>query len=261
MKNTKMKFAVLTALTVLSAQASATGLVAIPETGFDNSAYTACNPTNLEPTPTSNNTCAVFPVSEFFSPVVGYSMIANTIRFIPPTTGGSGYIGYVYDRIWRNAAQDMCIFGVIARFLNADHDSNVAGTQSFVMSDLARGGFSGFADINAGYYQVVSLGFPVHRIGRTFTSVQASGLPGFGSSAAIHPSVADVNDNWVDFTMKAYYAISNSSPLSQLTYVQAPCDATYPHTWVKSGAIRLRSVIAQKEIAIPGYAPPGAIIP
>ena len=42
MKNSMVKLAVLSALGMVSAQAFATGLVAIPAAGFANSAYTLC---------------------------------------------------------------------------------------------------------------------------------------------------------------------------------------------------------------------------
>ena len=85
---------------------------------------------------------------------------------------------------------------------------------------------------------------------------------------------AQVNSNWVDFTVDSTFNDPDSAslnPLSPMNYIQAPCNsdsaATINATWVKAGAIRLRQTVQEnqtgglKEISISGYAPPGAVVP
>jgi hypothetical protein len=254
--------------------------------------------TRTGPTVGANNTCAVFPTNELTSPVSSYTLVIATTRRIPSVTGGTTSIGNLVDYVWRKPAAtapvtptDMCIFGTrVGVMTNTDHDTGTAGTQYFELDDVARGGFSTSGDVNAGYFIQATNAFPVFRIGRTFTSVQhraaadysplnnvaAPGylaLPGLvGSSASINgldgplavptaaQQAATVNSNWVDFTTKVGFDFG--ALLSGVTYVQAPCNSTAPSTWVKSGAIRLRQTISSfKEIAIDGFAPPGAVVP
>ncbi|MFD0929423.1 hypothetical protein ACFQ1T_06480 [Methylophilus glucosoxydans] len=222
----------------------ATGLVAIPATGFSGSAYTLCNTTGnfgsstpTQPTTSANNTCATFPTNEATSPVAGYTLIASTTRnaVINGTT-----IGNVSDRVWRNSAGTSCIFGARFTALNADWDPNTAGTQYFEVNDIARGGF-GSASVNAGYFVQATNASPIYRIGRTFTSVQhraykydtaanklllgtnyldlptansvnaayTGEVTGIGPSTAASTTAATqdavVNSNWIDFTMDVGY--------------------------------------------------------
>ncbi len=87
------------------------------------------------------------------------------------------------------------------------------------------------------------------------------------ASASAAQQDAQVNSNWVDFTADTVFADDDGSTnaLSGYTYIQASCNATDPSTWVKTGAIRLRQTAQEnttfKEIAIDGYAPPGATVP
>ncbi|PCJ31877.1 MAG: hypothetical protein COA90_05015 [Gammaproteobacteria bacterium] len=186
---------------------------------------------------------------------------------------------------------------------NTDHDSSTAGKQLFEINDIARGGFSTSGTVNVAYTRFGTYSSPVYRVGRTFTSVQHRALqyntitnraqnginyldlPTKNSVAAavtgentpinatdiatttLASQDAVVNSNWVDFTADTLFQDSDGSlnPVSGLMYIEAPCDATSPYTWVKSGAIRLRQTGRKtstlKEIAISGFAPPGAIIP
>lgn len=83
--------------------------------------------------------------------------------------------------------------------------------------------------------------------------------------------LATVNSNWIDFTVDAVYADDDgtTNPSSAMTYIEAPCNsdsaAVINATWVQNGAIRLRQTAQEnttfKEIQIPGYAPPGAVLP
>lgn len=309
MNNVKLKLAVLAALGLASAQAAA-ALLAIPAAGFGTTAYTNAynaNRTVADPkqnfgsfnqatNTTTNNVGYVTATNEATSPVAGFTLVATTTITIPTTTGGTGNIGSVVDRVWRNAAATQCIFGTRVTLINADHNAALAGVQYFEVNDVARGGFAASGSVNAGYFLQAAAASPVYRIGRTFTSVQhrsatlsagtnATGyldLPGLGSTASINgvatyntpllvptaaQQAADVNANWVDFTTDVNFKDDDGSSKasSGVYYVQAPCNATAPATWIKPGAIRLRQTgqenTAFKEISLSGYAPPGAVLP
>lgn len=331
MRNTTIKLAVLAALGLASSQAFALGLeplVAAP-TG---STYSNCYNTSRvipsggvannvkgnfgsypiaganQPSTTMNNTCFVAkPATEATSPITGYTLQATITTSIPTSTGAGGNIGTLVDRVWRNAANTMCIFGTRATMINADHDLVTGGTQLFEINDVARGGYSGSGTVNVGYTFFSTTGntSPVYRVGRTFTSVQHRALkydtnankelngtgyldlPTIGglntlningvnsgilstTAASVSPATlqdAQVNSNWVDFAADTVFADDDGStnPLSGFTYIQAPCDGTAISGWVKTGAIRLRQTAQEnttfKEIAIDGYAPPGATVP
>ena len=87
MKNSVLNLVVGTIFSMQATYAGATGLVAIPATGFSASAYTLCNTTGnfgsgitIAPTTSANNTCAAFPTNEAVSPVSGYTLIASMSR-------------------------------------------------------------------------------------------------------------------------------------------------------------------------------------
>lgn len=245
MKHMTLKFAVLGALGLVSAQAMATGLVAIPTTGFSSSAYTSCNTTGnfgssipTLPTSGANNICATFPSTDLASPVSGYTLAASATR---SAVINGVTVGNVSDRVWRNSAQTSCIFGTKFTALNADWDPNNAGTQYFEVNDIARGGFSGSGSVNGGYSTIPTNASPVFRIGRTFTSVQhraykydtaankalvgtnylalptknsvtsalsgeAAGIDAItAASTTAATQDAAVNSNWIDFTLDTGY--------------------------------------------------------
>lgn len=328
-----MKLAILGALGLVSAQVmAAPGFVAVPAVGFTNSAYTSCYnngrvvpyggvadntkgnfgsyPIALAnfPSASANNTCWVAKpgVSEALSPLAGYTLVGTLTTSIPTSTGAGGNIGTLVDRVWRNSPTNtMCIFGARTTMITADHDLVNGGQQLFEVNDLARGGFSAYSTVNAGYtiFSTTVNTSPIYRIGRTFTSVQHRALKydtlankavngtnyldlptkatfngaingelaGINSTTAASTTAATqdalVNSNWIDFTIDNVVTDDDGTPnaLSGYTYVESPCDGTDVATWVKTGAIRLRQTgqenTTQKEIAIDGYAPPGAVIP
>ena len=302
MKHSTLKLTMLAALGLTATQASALGLVALQDTGFSSSAYTNCYndgrvepPTTADeakgnfgsypiasanqPSTTKNNTCFVAkPANEILSPVAGYSLVGNRISNIPDITGGSGIIGQLVDRVWRNTAGTMCIFGTRVRMFDADHTNGTSVYVYFEVNDIARGGYADSGTVNAGYAITNDSGntSPVYRVGRTFTSVQHrplgydtlanKGVNGTnyldlptkntitaaitGETSTILPfstslvkQDAVVNSNWVDFTTRVTYADHDSGSslaYSPFVYIQAACDLSSPTTWVKSGAIRLR---------------------
>lgn len=165
--NMVLKAAVLGALGLVSAQAMATGLVNLPATGFavgsDTSAYTLCNTTgnfgagdSVDPTTTSNNTCAVFVANQFTAPESGFTQITSVSRNIvlnnSTYTGTTSVtIGTVIDRVWRKSSTNECIYGSRIDLTNTDYDLNTPGTQYFEINDFVRSGFSG-RSVAAGYW-------------------------------------------------------------------------------------------------------------
>lgn len=218
-----------------------TGRVIPPLTGPATSAVLARGNFGILPSAGLVSDCSITSLpNDSTPPVTGYTLVVSATRTVPTTTGGTGNIGTVTDRIWRNATNTMCIFGTKFAAANADHDSSVAGTQYFEVNDIVRGGFGTSGPVNVGYFRQASTAVPVFRIGRTYTSVQhrpyiygpvgtlaqrqnngngyldLPAIGGTGSSinglnsplppSTIAPSVtiaqqeAMVNSNWVDFT-------------------------------------------------------------
>jgi hypothetical protein len=189
MKNNMiLKAAVLGALSLVSAQAMATGLVNLPSTGFavgsDTSPYTVCNTTGnfgsgdaTIPTTTANNTCAVFPANVNTAPETGFTLVTSVTRNIVlndsmHTNNTNVTLGNVVDRVWRKASTNECIYGAQITMSNVDYDLNTAGTQSFEINDFVRSGFSG-RSVAVGYYHTGTAQQDVlYRAGRTNVSVQ-----------------------------------------------------------------------------------------
>ncbi len=194
MKNASLKLAVLSALGFASMQVFAAGsLCALPAAPTGSAYINAYNDGRVIPPLAGPPTTAVLARGNFgilgtsgavatcnitslandsSPPLPGYTLVVSASRTVPTTTGGTGNIGTVTDRIWRNASNTMCIFGAKFTAANADHDSGLAGTQYFEVNDIARGGFSASGTVNVGYFLQATNASPVFRVGRTFTSVQ-----------------------------------------------------------------------------------------
>lgn len=185
MKNIKLKLAVLGAFGMLSAQAMATGLVALPTAGFavtgGTSAYTLCNTTGgfgagvaADPTATTNNTCAVFPANSLTSPVAGFTLVAGTDTTQTVQANGQN-LYYMDQRVFRNTAKTECIFTKRIRMYTTgtfDYNPGLAGSQRLEVNDVAVAGYSATPTVQAGYYLSATSDSPIYRIGRAFTSVQ-----------------------------------------------------------------------------------------
>jgi hypothetical protein len=108
-------------------------------------------------------------------------------------------------------------------------------------------------------------------------TVTNTGLPFLATDVASVTTAseqdAQVNSNWVDFTLDTVYQDDDGSTnvISAMTYVEAPCNSDSAAVingasgWKKTGAIRLRQTAQEnttfKQIEIDGYAPPGATVP
>ena len=243
------------------------------------------------PTTTSNNACAVFPINQATAPVAGYTIVTSAVRGATIsntyTNNTSIGVGNVTEYVWRDSAtSSQCIYG--AQFFPSpvDYQPTVAGNQFFEVNDIALGGFGASGTVNAGYYLQAAAGGPVFRIGRTFTAVQhrpasysfpanaAPGtgyqaIPGLGSTVSINGETtgtttttaatqqADVNSNWVNFTVHSLYDVVVIP--APLLYVQAGCSSAAPVA--TANAIRLRQTGQEGqpfiEVSVIGFLPPG----
>ena len=200
MTSFKLKFAVLAALGIISAQASATGLVNLPL----GSLYTLCNttgnfgsgnvPTGSQPVPATagaNNTCAIVPAPAALttSPVANYTFVAGT-NVTRPLVVNNIYtnslpvtVGSVKELVFRKPAASapvtatpMCIYAAQITMSSAASAKIVnLNNRFFEANDIARAGFAGLA-VSAGYAHIGGTTEPVYRIGRTYTSVQHRAL-------------------------------------------------------------------------------------
>jgi hypothetical protein len=310
MRNMLLKSAVLGVL--LPSMSAHAGWVAVPSTGFTGSAYTSCYNTNRDETPGPlgdgvggaaddrkgnfgsyplvlanypasgvNDTCWVAkPANEATLPAgkTGFTLVGTRTVTIPTTTGGTGNIGQLVDYAWRNSSTNTCIIGTRITMNNGDHDSGTAGTQSFEVNDIARGGFSGTTNVNVAYTifaSPVTTASPVYRVGRTFSSVQHRSLAfdtlvnkslngiGYldlptknsfsgainGELTAIGPSAtasttsatqdAVVDANYIDFTFDTVYADDDGSTNAVSAFTYIEASCTANPT-VQANAIRLR---------------------
>lgn len=187
MRNLTIKAAVIGALSLISAQAMATGFVSLPAAGFSvtggTTPYTRCNTTgnygsgsSTAPTSTANNTCAVFPTNINTSPISGYTLIASStspmiLNDSAHTNGTNITVGTITDRVFRNSSTGQCIYGSRFTMANVDYDLNTAGTQYFEVNDFVRKGFSG-RTTNIAYYYTSITDEVVFRAGHSSVSVQ-----------------------------------------------------------------------------------------
>lgn len=304
MHDLSLKLAVISALGLASLNSHAVGFVSLPTTGFSvvggSSAYTICNPTgnfgssfSINPTSTANNNCAVFPGTEASPPENGFSIIASAAR---PAVMNNSYTGFtdktvatVTEYVWRKQTGTSyeCIYGSKIVLNSSDYNSSIAGTQSFEVNDLARGGFSGLP-VSIAYASISNTAQPVFRAGRSYTAVQhratgylAQPLTGLSSAPSINgldtsfgtatalQQLADIDANWVDFTTHATFIDSSgvTSAASPLMYVKTTCSAAAPSTNVHDEAIRIRQTSQEAgtpfiEIKVRGFVPPsGSISP
>ena len=199
----KLKCAVLAAVGVLSTQAFA-AWEALPTAGFavagtgagthqptgGTTAYKVCNPNgNYGSTTTpANATCTspVAPANVLTSPEAGFTIVTSANRAVIMNNALTGnvnkQVGTLIDVVFRNAAKTQCIYGTqlsLTTGAAADYDVTRAGSQTFEVNGIARGGFSASGTVDASYSIIPGTnGSPVYRTGRTFTSVQHRAVTG-----------------------------------------------------------------------------------
>jgi len=295
MKYPKVNLAVFVVLGFTSQLSVATGFVNLPTTGFavggGTSAYTLCNTTGnfgygtgLKPTPTANNDCAVFVSNEVTSPESGFSLVASASR---PAVMNNIYTGNtdrsvstVTEYVWRKQTGSIyeCIYGAKVTNASLDYNTSAPGNQSFEVNDFTRGGVSGLP-IDVAYSTIPTAAYPVYRVGRTYTSVQyrisgysmqpliglgsnpsINGLNSYPGTASSTQQLADIENNWVDFTTSLRGGVSG------MFYVKTICSADSPLNSVSDDAIRLRQTFQLDgvnpfiEIKVRGFVPPGGSI-
>jgi hypothetical protein len=145
MNHLSLRLAVVGVLGLASIQASATGFVNLPATGFSvsggTSAYTPCNTSgdfgsgiSTKPTTTANNTCAVFPLNEIVSPEDGFTLVGSASRAVVMNNAYTGNtnktVGTVTEYVWRKQTGSTyeCIYG--AKVILNSTDYNGGGWSS-----------------------------------------------------------------------------------------------------------------------------------
>lgn len=318
MRNQLVKLAVIAAFSI-SADVYATGLVALPTAGFTVTAgsnqvagttgWVECNTTGnygsdsyTAPTTSANNNCAVFPGGQrnlTTSPVSTVATAVNT-RTTTNITANGETLGTLGQRAWRNTGNTQCIFAKYIDFATSgtfDYNPSLSGSQRLETNDVALGGYSATATVNAGYYHTSTTDSPVFRMGRAFTSVQmqadpsnslipatgfvrrpvnspapASGteINGVGQTASpgtIVPTAAqqtsEIRTNWVDFTLDNTGGVDEDGTTSQnspVLYVQSDCNGTITNSLASSVRIRQTGQETQPWVTIltSGQAPNGA---
>lgn len=308
MKQTTLKLAILGALGCMSSAAVAdwenlptTGV----SVGSDTSAYIMCNTTGdfgqgivTKPTSTADE-CAVIPANELDVPDSSYTFpnsipIASATRDIEMdnvyTDGDPIVVGQLIERVWRKPVTGgyECIYAVKVHLFDVDYNALEPGDQHFEVNDLARGGW-GSKTVDVAYASKPANADVVYRVGRTFTSVQhrsgVSGyvnqpLTGLGSSPSINgvnaasgtpaanQQLADVDQNWINFTADVNYNDDDGSsfPLSGMNYVRTSCTNSTPTA--TANAIRLRQTFQELsgdgvtenwfiEVPVTGFLPTG----
>ena len=262
----------------------AEGFVDLPINGFPDSAYTSCNATgdfgrtlSIMPTKDSNNNCAIFvPSNNIFRlpRTEGFYFKKAQVRAITMPASHAGIdpnVGTLTDMVWRNVANDQCIYGALLHI----NDVQFSNGQHWEVNDVTRGGFEGKEAAAAYYFAYHPKGIrsteSVFRIGRTHTSVRHSigdsDLPSKNDAPAPETAItysqkAAVSANWVNFTtdLNAKDPDGISFPDGSLMYVKTSCTADPPAEFADAIRLRTTGQNGQEplEIRIPGFAPSGA---
>jgi len=303
-------FEALPTTTPITVTGGTTAYITCNPTG-DFGSGSGANASVKTPTSSPNDTCYVSaPSTDLTAPVTGYSLVASANRTVTLNNTYSGStnknIGTVLDVVWRKPAAtapvtttDMCIYGTKFTATTTDYNTGNAGNQYFEANGVARGGFidtstSTPRDVEVAYSRSSTTADVAYRSGRTFTSVQhrpgdvARPLTGLGSSPSINgkdssggsatstQQLADLNNNWVEFTtdVNARDDDGSTTASSAMFYIKTSCSTSAPVA--VSNAIRLRQTFQEQstdganpaadqrfiEVSVSGYVPPnGAATP
>lgn len=297
MKSQLVKLAVFAAIGV-SAQAQA-AMVDLPTAGFavvagsdfpgslaGTTAYRICNTSGnfgsdpagyTTPTSVVQTGCSVIPGGGRNLTTSPVSTIATavTAKVTNTITANGEALGTLGQRTWRNAGNTECVFAKYIDFATAgtfDYNPQLAGSQRFEANDIALGGFSTTATVQAGYYHTANTDSPVYRVGRAFTSVQmqsnaagtapatnyyklplispapAAGTEINGVGQTLTPpgnptqaqQTAAIRTNWVDFVVDNTGGLDEdgtSSPNTPVLYVRGACNGTAVNT---ANTVRIR---------------------
>jgi len=189
MKSLTLKAAVLAALSLTAAQATAAGFVTLPTSG--TTAYVQCRTTgNFGSTsdstlpPAGDSACVATPgvsvaLNLNTTPESGFTLQTSNTAAI---TAFAETLGTLNERVFRNSSTSECVYAkqvLMSASTTHDYNPQRANNNPMEVNDYAFGGYTGAA--SAAYAKAVATYSSVYRIGRTFTSVQmqaASGTPG-----------------------------------------------------------------------------------
>lgn len=277
-------------------------------TSGGTTSYILCNPTgifgldiDIKNPASPKDACYISPppASDLTSPLPGFTLVSSATRTVTLNNIYSGNtnkaIGNVLDVVWRNATQTECIFGTRFNASGVDYYTTAPGNQFFVANGIARGGFvdsiiGAPRNVEVAYSRSSSTTRVIYRAGRTFTSVQyrlgdaylpltglgskpsINGKDSAGGSATSVQQLADLDDNWVEFTTKVTFKDgSETSASSPMTYIKTTCDAQPIN--VAANAIRLRQTFQKQsvdgsnpladhrfiEVTVSGFVPPNGV--
>lgn len=259
------------------------------------------------PTTSPSNECFLTPnpASDLAAPLTGYSLVTSASRPVTLNNVYSGNtnksIGTVLDVVWRKpaatapvTATPMCIYGTKFTATSTDYNTTAVGNQYFEANGIARGGFIDTAtstprDVQVAYARMTATSEVLFRAGRSYTSVQhrvgdqdipqtglgsnpsINGLDSWPGSASATQQLADLHNNWVEFTsdVNARDDDGTTTASSAMFYVLTSCSTAAPVA--VADAIRLRQTFQEQstdgtnpsadqrfiEVTVTGFVPPG----
>jgi len=256
----------------------------IPEHGFKDSAYIACEVSGefgakVSSTPISEHeACHIVARGRKAdeSPIKGFEFRELALRevFLPEQYGDSTQqAAQVYDYYFSNQGNTECIYATLIHL----NDVKLKNGENWEINDITRGGFAGRPVSVAYFFSFHPRGIRstenVFRIGRTHTSVRRmageADLPSNKNAPPANQAIsttqsANPSSNWVDFTtdLNANDPDGISYVDSSIMYIKTTCEGQNPAEY--PDAIRLRTTgqngQSVMEIRLPGFAPPGAVI-
>jgi hypothetical protein len=236
MKNQVLNALVASAFGLASAQAMATGFVNLPSGGFSitggTTAYTLCNtsgdfgtdPNGTDaPTPSANNTCAIFPTTGH-KPDSNYTKVLDTTRDVYMNNEYTGFddiwVLTLQDEVWKASSGNGYIFANRWTHKNVDYDTEdlLEEDAYFEVNDFKRAGFEHGNDtartVDIAYYWQDSADEAIFRGGRTRTGVTTP--PGDERPLT---GVAPLDANWVTLTTDTNYLDDDGTSLRNSPWV------------------------------------------
>jgi len=192
MKSLTLKAAVLAALSLTAAQATAAGFVTLPTSG--TTPYVQCRTTgNFGSTsdstlpPAGDSVCVATPgvsvaLNLNTTPESGFTLQTSNTAAI---TAFAETLGTLNERVFRNSSTSQCVYAkqvLMSASTTHDYNPQRANNNPMEVNDYAFGGYTGA--VSAAYAKAVATYSSVYRIGRTFTSVQMQALSGTPGSVA-----------------------------------------------------------------------------
>lgn len=281
-----------------------TAYVTCNNTGNFGSGVSVRNPTT---SPANECYLTPNPAADLASPVSGYTLVTSANRSVTLNNVYSGntpiVIGNVLDVVWRKpaatapvTATPMCIYGTKFTATATDYNTTAVGNQYFEANGIARGGFVDTVagtprDVEVAYARMTATSEVLFRAGRAYTSVQhrpgdqdipqtglggnpsVNGLNSWPGSASSAQQLADLDNNWVEFTtdVNARDDDGSTTASSAMFYIRTSCSTAAPAT--ESNAIRLRQTFQEQstdgsnpsanqnfiQVNVNGFVPPNGL--